>query len=78
MLVYKSFYLHLHIFADVNVLEVFVNDKVVLATRAVPSLDESAGMSVILHGTGSAKLEEAIIWEMNSISPQIYQEKDTK
>lgn len=70
--------LHLHIFADVNVLEVFVNDKVVLATRAVPSLDESAGMSVILHGTGSAKLEEAIIWKINSISPQIYQEKDTK
>ena len=53
-------------------------DKVVLATRAIPSLDESAGMSVILHGTGSAKLEEAIIWEMNSITPQIYQEKGTK
>ena len=72
LFLYPDEKLHLHIFADVNVLEVFVNDKVVLATRPLPLLEDSTGLSLLLHGTGSAVLEEAVIWEMNRIDLPVY------
>ncbi len=64
--------LRLHIFADVGVLEVFVNDKAVLCARPLPVLEDSDGLSLASYGAGSAVLEKAEIWEMKEISFPIY------
>lgn len=56
--------LRLHIFVDKSVIEVFANDKAVLCARPLPMLEDSDGLSILLHGTGSAVLENADIWEM--------------
>ncbi len=64
--------LHLHVFADIGVLEVFVNDRAVLCARPLPVLEDSDGISLTVRGEGKAVLEQAQIWEMKEIGFPIY------
>jgi beta-fructofuranosidase len=57
--------LHLHVYLDHSVIEVYANERAVLTGRAYPSRKDSSG--VALTSQGGAKLAKLHIWEMKSI-----------
>lgn len=62
----KNEILKLHVFIDKSVVEVFVNDKQVLATRVYPGLANSLGVSLRAQGS-EAFLLSLDSWQMKSI-----------
>lgn len=58
--------LKLHLFIDKSVVEIFVNEKQVLATRVYPGLTESLGVSLRAQGSEAALLS-LDAWQMKSI-----------
>jgi beta-fructofuranosidase len=62
----KDELVELHIFIDKSSVEVFVNGRQFVALRAMPSLEESVGVSVRAHG-GDANLKSLDAWQMKNI-----------
>ena len=58
--------LHLRIFVDRSIVEVFANDKQCLTLRAYPSRADSAGVSLFARG-GAAQLRSLKVWQMRSV-----------
>lgn len=58
--------LKLHIFIDRSVVEVFVNDKAVVAARVYPGREDSLGVALRAQG-GAAKLISLDAWQMGTI-----------
>jgi beta-fructofuranosidase len=58
--------LHLHIFVDHSVLEVFANGRVCLASRIYPTRSDSLGVELSASG-GSAHVTELDVWEMDGV-----------
>lgn len=58
--------LKLHIFIDKSIVEVFVNEKQVLAVRAYPGKENSIGVSLRAQGV-DATLNYMDVWQMKSI-----------
>jgi beta-fructofuranosidase len=56
----------LHIFIDRSVVEVFVNDKAVVAARVYPGREDSLGVALRAQG-GGAKLISLDAWQMGTI-----------
>jgi beta-fructofuranosidase len=57
--------LHLHIFLDRSVLEVFANGRVCLAARLYPTRADSLGLQ--LFSRGGLRLESLDVWKMGTI-----------
>ena len=64
--------LHLRIFVDRSIVEVFANDKQCLTLRAYPSRADSAGVSLFARG-GAAQLRSLNAWQMRSVWPELEQ-----
>jgi beta-fructofuranosidase len=62
--------LHLRIFVDRSVVEVFANGQQCLTLRAYPQREDSAGVSVFARG-GVAKILSLNAWQMHSIWPEL-------
>ena len=58
--------LHLRIFVDRSIVEVFANGRQCLTIRAYPEREESSGVSVFARG-GAAKIISFDAWQMRSI-----------
>ena len=56
---------HLHLYLDRSVLEVFANGRAYLAARIYPTRGDSLGLG--LFGTGNTRLESLDVWQINSI-----------
>lgn len=57
--------LDLRVFLDGSVIEIFVNERRCLSTRAYPTRPDSNGLSVYAHD-GSTRFEELDIWTLGS------------
>ena len=64
--------LHLRIFIDRSIIEVFANDKQCLTLRVYPSRTDSAGVSLFARG-GAAQLRSLGAWQMRSVWPELKQ-----
>ena len=64
--------LHLRIYIDRSIIEVFANDKQCLTLRAYPSRADSAGVSIFARG-GAAQLRSLSAWQMRSVWPELKQ-----
>ncbi len=64
--------LHLRIFVDRSIIEVFANDVQCLTLRVYPSRADSAGVSVYARG-GAAQLRSLRAWQMRSVWPELKQ-----
>lgn len=62
--------LHLHIFIDRSIVEVFANGTQCLTIRAYPDRDDSNGVSVFARGS-EASLVSIDAWQMRSIWPEL-------
>ena len=62
--------LHLRIFIDRSIVEVFANGQLCLTLRAYPSLKNSTGVSVFARGS-DAKLVSLDAYQMRSIWPEL-------
>ena len=62
--------LHLRIFIDRSVVEVFANDRQCLTLRAYPQRADSSGVSLFARG-GTARLVSLDAWPMRSIWPEL-------
>ncbi|MDD9955449.1 MAG: glycoside hydrolase family 32 protein [Anaerolineaceae bacterium] len=62
--------LHLRIFVDRSIVEVFANDVQCLTLRAYPSRADSAGVSLFARG-GAAQLRSLKAWQMRSVWPEL-------
>jgi beta-fructofuranosidase len=60
--------LHLHIFLDGSVIEIFANDRFCLTARIYPAGPRSMGVALYSSG-GTAKMVSFDAWEMRPISP---------
>ncbi len=60
--------LRLRLFIDKSVVEVFVNERQVMAERVFPSRDDSLGVSLRAQGN-RAELKSLEAWQMKSIYP---------
>ena len=58
--------LHLRVFVDRSIVEVFANDRQCLTLRVYPQREDSGGVSVFARGSG-ARLASFDIWQMRSI-----------
>jgi beta-fructofuranosidase len=58
--------LHLHLFLDASILELFVGDHVACAERIYPTRPDSLGLALIAEG-GTATLRSLDLWDMASI-----------
>ncbi|MHB9032893.1 MAG: glycoside hydrolase family 32 protein [Anaerolineae bacterium] len=58
--------LHLHIFLDASVLEVFANGRTALACRIYPQRDDSTGLALYAGG-GDVTVTNLNVWEMQPI-----------
>ncbi len=58
--------LELHIFLDVSVIEVYINNRACLTTRIYPTRDDSLGLQLFAKG-GTMQLKNLSIWEMKHI-----------
>lgn len=58
--------LHLRIFVDRSIVEVFANERQCLTIRAYPEREDSSGISIFARG-GDARLLSMDVWQMNSI-----------
>lgn len=64
--------LHLRIFCDRDVLEVFANDRFALSTRVPITYEEAAGISAFAEGEKeSAVFESVKVWEMANIGHEL-------
>ncbi len=61
--------LHLRVFVDRSVIEVFVNDSVCLTARVYPGTPEADRIDVLALG-GMATLESLRVWKMKPIWPE--------
>lgn len=59
--------LHLHIFLDGSVIEIFANDRFCLTARVYPAGERSTGVALHASG-GTAKMVSFEAWEMRPIS----------
>ncbi|MCE2489214.1 MAG: GH32 C-terminal domain-containing protein [Anaerolineae bacterium] len=64
--------LHLRIFVDRSIIEVFANERQCLTLRAYPSRADSAGVSLFARG-GAAQLRSLSAWQMRSVWPELKQ-----
>ncbi len=64
--------LHLRIFIDRSIIEVFANDVQCLTLRVYPSRADSAGVSLFARG-GAAQLRSLRAWQMRSVWPELKQ-----
>ena len=62
--------LHLRIFIDRSIVEVFANGRQSLTLRAYPERDDSIGVSLFSRGS-AATLESLRAWQMRSIWPEL-------
>ena len=62
--------LHLRIFIDRSIIEVFANDKQCLTLRVYPSRADSAGVTLFARG-GAAQLRSLSAWQMRSVWPEL-------
>jgi beta-fructofuranosidase len=58
--------LHLQVFLDRSVLEIYANGRACLTTRVYPSRQDALGLELFARG-GKARLHELDIWEMGTI-----------
>lgn len=58
--------LRLHVFLDHSVLEIFANERAVLASRIYPTREDSLGIAILARG-GTANLRTLDVWEMQSV-----------
>ncbi len=58
--------LHLRIFIDKSIVEVFVNDKQCISLRTYPERNDSKGVSIYSHGK-NAILKSLDVWQMKNI-----------
>ena len=63
--------LRLHIFVDVNIVEVFANNRVCLCVRPAPSRPDSTGVSVRTRG-GSITMTKLEAWDLKQVHFQNY------
>ena len=61
---------HLRIFVDRSIVEVFANDRQCLTLRAYPDRDDSVGVSLFARG-GTAKFSGIEAWDMESVWPEL-------
>jgi beta-fructofuranosidase len=62
--------LHLRVFIDRSVVEVFANGRQCLTLRAYPTCEDSTGVAVFARG-GEAKLVSLTAWQMRSVWPEL-------
>lgn len=62
--------LHLRVFVDRSVIEVFANGRQCLTLRAYPTRPDSTGVSVFARGN-EARLVSLTAWQMRSIWPEL-------
>ena len=62
--------LHLRIFIDRSIIEVFANDKQCLTLRVYPEREDSAGVTLFARG-GAAQLRSLKVWQMRSVWPEL-------
>jgi len=62
--------LHLRVFVDRSIIEVFANDKQCLTLRVYPSRADSNGVSLFARG-GAARLRSLKAWQMRSVWPEL-------
>jgi beta-fructofuranosidase len=60
--------LHLHVFLDRSVIEIFANDRMCLTSRVYPTRPNSLGVDLFIQ-SGAVKLKSLDIWDMRSIWP---------
>jgi len=58
--------LDLHIFYDVSVIEVFVNDRVAITTRIYPESGKYFGLHTWAANSGIARLLQCKLWELKA------------
>ena len=66
----KGELLHLRIFIDRSIVEVFANGRQCLTIRVYPERNDSSGVSVFARGS-AAKLVSLDAWQMRSIWPEL-------
>jgi beta-fructofuranosidase len=64
--------LHLRIFIDRSIIEVFANEKQCLTVRVNPEREDSRGISFYSRGS-SSELVQLDLWQMKSIWPELKQ-----
>lgn len=62
--------IHLRVFIDRSIVEVFINDVQCLTLRAYPKREDSRGVSIFAR-RGDAKLLSLDVWQMRSIWPEL-------
>ena len=62
--------IHLNVFIDRSIIEVFANGRQCLTIRVYPDREDSNGVSVFARGAG-AKLVSLDAWQMRSIWPEL-------
>ena len=62
--------LHLRIFIDRSIIEVFANDRQCLTLRVYPEREDSRGISLFSRGR-PARLRSLKVWQMRSIWPEL-------
>ena len=58
--------MRLRVFIDRSVVEVFVDDRAVLSTRAYPAWPEEMGVALLAEG-GAVRVVSLVAWGMSSI-----------
>jgi beta-fructofuranosidase len=66
--------LHLRVFIDRSIIEVFANGRQCLTLRAYPTRKDSRGVSVFARGS-EAKLVSLDAWQMKSIWPELKEQE---
>ena len=66
--------LHLRVFIDRSVIEVFANGRQCLTLRAYPTRPDSTGVSVFARGS-EARLVSLTAWQMKSIWPELKEQE---
>ena len=64
--------LHLRIFIDRSIIEVFANDKQCLTLRVYPEREDSRGLALFSRGR-PARLRSLKVWQMRSVWPELKQ-----
>ena len=64
--------LHLRIFIDRSIIEVFANDRQCLTLRVYPEREDSRGISLFARGR-PAQLRSLKVWQMRSVWPELKQ-----
>ncbi len=64
--------LHVRIFIDRSIIEVFANERQCLTLRVYPSREDSTGVTIFARG-GAAQLRSLSAWQMRSAWPELKQ-----